>query len=75
VEEKTVRLIIKGIIVSFVFLVATIAIYDGHEDRLTSECIKNGNEPIECRMAIGADGYSADRMLLQVIKELNAERK
>jgi hypothetical protein len=74
-EEKTIRLLIKGIIGGVVVIVLSFVGCSVHMDRKIVQCIESGNDPIECRMALENDGYSKDRLILNTIKELQAERE
>jgi hypothetical protein len=75
VDFKTTRTLIRCVVAGIAVLVMTFVGCNVHIDRKISQCITEGNDPILCRMALEGDGYSRDRVVIQMLKELQIERK
>ena len=72
-DAKILQTLVGCIAAGFIILVTAVALDARHEDNQVSKCIENGNGPIECSMAF--DGAYNDKLILQAIKELQAERE
>jgi hypothetical protein len=71
--SKLQQTAIRGIIAAVIIVISAVTLNHINEDRVISKCIQEGNNPIECAMAV--DGYSSDKILLNAIQEIKAERK
>jgi len=68
VDDKEFRILIGTVIVGIAFLISAVTFNFVNEDNQISKCIEKGNNPVECAMAF--ESYSADKILLQAIKEI-----
>ncbi len=71
--DKLHQTMVRGVIAFAIFLIGAVALDAAHEDRQLSKCIENGNSPIECSMAF--DSFDDNKIILQAIKKLQAERE
>ena len=71
--EKLQQTMVRGVIAAVIVVITAVTLNHMNEDRQITNCIEITNDPIECSMAI--DSYSRDKILLNAIKEIKAERE
>ena len=74
-DYKIKRTLIKAVATGFVVIVLSFVGCSVHSKSRISKCITEGNDPILCRLALEDNGYTQDRFVMQIVKELQAERK